>query len=320
MVTTATTGTGAYVLGAAVDGFNTPAVAGLSSGRRYSYVALNSLGTGGAPTQWERGYGILTNSGGTWTIARTVRRTHDGSSSAINWSAGTKYVALIADATDVALFDTDGWFQIGGNRTRTTQAPLDVQGSNSQGWVATFGGVFTITNDGVFSNKPLALDAAPTAGPHLTNKTYADGVTARTYSPASFYWPPTPQTAPDGYDPGAGNNVQFASISVPANARHFFMPSIYRGNVTSGATGVTVRAYLVAPNSSVIEIGGSQYLDHRANPGGGVAGYSIGHSVFSHTWAAGSDLTGYQIVFRLQRTDPFVVYEWRGTGFFILGS
>lgn len=108
LVTTTTTGTGTYTLGPAVTGYFAPADLPLVSTGRYSYVAVDSLT---APTIVETGEGVLT-SGGSWTLTRaTIRQSLSAGvagTSAINWSAGTKYVFLAPLAANTPQYHTDG--------------------------------------------------------------------------------------------------------------------------------------------------------------------------------------------------------------------
>lgn len=116
LFSTTTTGTGTYSVGAAVTGYFAPADASPSlDGVRVSYVAVDSLT---APTIREVGEGVLA-SGTPWTLTRaTIRRSLTGGvagSSAINWSAGTKYIFLTAIAANTPQFDTDGWLHTAGD-------------------------------------------------------------------------------------------------------------------------------------------------------------------------------------------------------------
>jgi len=106
LLTTTTTGTGAYAIAAAVTGYLTPALAGLSSGTRLPYVAVDSLT---APTAFEVGEGLYT-AGAPATLSRAmIRRNTAGGTSAINWGAGTKYLAIGPTAANIPLYDTDGY-------------------------------------------------------------------------------------------------------------------------------------------------------------------------------------------------------------------
>jgi hypothetical protein len=114
LFTTTTTGTGTYSVGAAVTGYFAPAdISPTLNGARVSYVVTDSLT---APTIREEGEGVLT-SGSPWTLTRaTIRRSLSGGvagSSAINWSAGTKYIWLSPLGPTLPSFDTDGWARLG---------------------------------------------------------------------------------------------------------------------------------------------------------------------------------------------------------------
>src|SRR6516225_8059824 len=63
--TAASSGTGDFVVSAAVTGFQTPAAAGMVNGATYRYRAESA-----DLSQWEVGYGVYTS--GTVTLARTT--------------------------------------------------------------------------------------------------------------------------------------------------------------------------------------------------------------------------------------------------------
>ncbi|SHJ31227.1 hypothetical protein SAMN02745194_02281 [Roseomonas rosea] len=105
LVTTTTTGTSAYVLGAAAaDTFLTPAAEGIPSGSRVMYTVQDSLD---APTLFEKGEGIFT-AGSPATLTRAQIKGGSNGTSAVNWSAGPKYIFLSLHADKVAIRDTDG--------------------------------------------------------------------------------------------------------------------------------------------------------------------------------------------------------------------
>lgn len=105
LVTTITTGTGTYDLGTAVAGYLTPAGANVASGARVAYVVVDSLTN---PTLFEVGEGTYT-AGSPATISRTlIVRNSSGGTSAISWSAGTKYIFLAPSASRFVMYDSDG--------------------------------------------------------------------------------------------------------------------------------------------------------------------------------------------------------------------
>ncbi|WP_338661786.1 hypothetical protein VQH23_16315 [Pararoseomonas sp. SCSIO 73927] len=182
LVTTESTGNGALVLGPAVPGFHDPDLAGLVSGRRYTFASLNAVGTGGSPTNWDRGVGVLTRDGaGVWTLTRPlVRRNRSGGTSAVNWGSGTKYVVLGLSSDDVAMLDTNGWLGLGGDAGRERAAPLDVvadPGGPLARFRALFGSVLadvlTVTKDGTVANLPLSVPA-PSAAAHAARQMDVD--------------------------------------------------------------------------------------------------------------------------------------------------
>lgn len=89
LVTTTTTGTGSFTIDSTVTGFRSIVTA---DGNSFWYSAW-SVNASGTPTgEWEYGYGTRTS--GT-VIARTsVLKNSTGGSGALNFSAGTKYIAV----------------------------------------------------------------------------------------------------------------------------------------------------------------------------------------------------------------------------------
>ncbi len=90
METTTTTGTGTLTLAGAVVGFQTFAAVG--NGNLCPYAAWAIDGSGVPTGEWETGFGTYTSAG--TTLARTVVLASSNSGSAVNFSAGTKRVAL----------------------------------------------------------------------------------------------------------------------------------------------------------------------------------------------------------------------------------
>lgn len=92
--TAASSGTGDFVVSAAVTGYQTPASAGATNGATYRYRAESS-----DLSQWEVGYGAYTS--GSVTLARTtVLSNSSGTTSKINFSAAPQ-VAIVALAEDL---------------------------------------------------------------------------------------------------------------------------------------------------------------------------------------------------------------------------
>jgi hypothetical protein len=117
LVTTATTGTGTYDLGSAVNGYlapdagtdESPSNPVVVSGSRVAYVVVDSLTN---PTLFEVGEGTYT-AGTPATISRTlIVRNSSGGTSAISWSAGTKYIFLAPSASRFVMYDSDGNFNL----------------------------------------------------------------------------------------------------------------------------------------------------------------------------------------------------------------
>src|SRR5574343_717147 len=87
--TSTTTGTGTLTLAGAVTGYQTFAAVGDGNTTPYCIFGVDA---DGIPTgQWETGIGTYASSG--TTLARTTVQASSNSNNAVNFSAGTKYVA-----------------------------------------------------------------------------------------------------------------------------------------------------------------------------------------------------------------------------------
>jgi len=123
LVATGTTGTGAYDLGAAVGGYLTPALAGVVSGSRVSYVVVDSLLS---PSLFEIGEGTYT-SAATPTVSRTlIVRNNTGGTSAVSWSFGTKYLFFAPSASRFVMYDSDGGMTLNTHLTLVSGAAASV--------------------------------------------------------------------------------------------------------------------------------------------------------------------------------------------------
>lgn len=129
LVATNTAGTGTYDLGAAVSGYLTPALAGVVSGSRVSYVVVDSLTN---PSLFEIGEGTYT-SAATPTVSRTlIVRNNTGGTSAVSWSSGTKFIFFAPSASRFVMYDSDGVmyvstfvaFASGGSQSTTVVSPV----------------------------------------------------------------------------------------------------------------------------------------------------------------------------------------------------
>lgn len=123
LVSTDTTGTGTYDLGTAVSGYLTPANAGVTTGVRVAYVVVDSLTN---PSTFEVGEGTYT-AGSPATISRTlIVRNSSGGTSAVSWSAGTKYLFLAPSASRFVMYDSDGGFSLNTHLTLVSGAASSV--------------------------------------------------------------------------------------------------------------------------------------------------------------------------------------------------
>lgn len=123
LVSTDTTGTGTYDLGTAVAGYLSPADAGVTTGVRVAYVVVDSLTN---PSTFEVGEGTYT-AGTPATISRAlIVRNSSGGTSAISWSAGTKYLFLAPSASRFVMYDSDGGFSLNTHLTLVSGAASSV--------------------------------------------------------------------------------------------------------------------------------------------------------------------------------------------------
>lgn len=154
MVQSSTTGTGTYSLGSAVTGFLDFALAGVASGSRVPYLAIDDLA---APTTWEIVEGIYT-AGAPATLTReTVRRNSSGGTTAINWGAGTRYIMLAPAAGRLLYRDSDGNLPLATTRLIELAAGVaatDAAQLNQVGWQYISQNVFSSATSGVAFTLP----------------------------------------------------------------------------------------------------------------------------------------------------------------------
>lgn len=113
-VTTATTGTGTLTLGAAVSGFLTFSGAGITSGQSVPYAISDGANS-------ETGWGVVTNSAGTWTLTRNVLQSTNGGAPISLSGSAQVMIAPTAFAANAAQ---------SANRNLTLHAPTTTQFSD----------------------------------------------------------------------------------------------------------------------------------------------------------------------------------------------
>lgn len=120
METSTTTGTGTYTLAGAVTGYQSFAVVGNGGTCYYSAWEVNA---GGTPSgDWETGLGTYTTAG--TTLARTTILSSSNSNAAVNWSAGTRRIALSYPAGRAVATDA-----LGTTADAPTFTSLEVKGN-----------------------------------------------------------------------------------------------------------------------------------------------------------------------------------------------
>lgn len=121
--TATTTGTGAFTLAGAITGYRT--FASVCSTNDTAYYSITAVDGNGVPTgEWETGLGTYS---GTNTLTRTTVLGSSNSDAAVNFSAGTKRVALayVAGAVLPEASDSDMWAGTSSAKTITPKKIFD---------------------------------------------------------------------------------------------------------------------------------------------------------------------------------------------------
>lgn len=186
LASSTTTGTGTLSLGAAQTGYRTFSGAGATSGDTVAYACVDDLSN---PTNWEVGEGVWT-SGSPETLTRATIRASSNGGSAVNWSAGTKYVFSASSAYRLidALNVMSQGADVASASTIDLDAPraavVDITGTTTitavtlaQGrWrIARFTGALTLTN-GASLVLPGGANITTRAGDYALFVGYASGV------------------------------------------------------------------------------------------------------------------------------------------------
>lgn len=141
--TSTTTGTGTLTLaGSAPAGRLTFAASGLTTGATVRYrISLAD------ESEWEVGEGIWTSSGATLTRVEVFKSSNSGS--LVNFSAGTKNVALVMTAADLAVYKFSAYMNTATNSTTAgwQKALVDTVSFDTGSW-------WDSTNKRVIPNKP----------------------------------------------------------------------------------------------------------------------------------------------------------------------
>jgi hypothetical protein len=160
--TTTTTGTGAFALGGAVQGFETFA-SGIGNSNT-TYYAIFNPGT----TEFEVGLGTL--DGDSSDLARTTVISSSNSDNAVSFSAGTKDVFCTMPATKAVIEDPDNDVSIGRNLTIGALLKLPTNTANK-----------ILVADGTsFEEVDMSGDATIASGGALTLA--SSGVSAASYT------------------------------------------------------------------------------------------------------------------------------------------
>ncbi len=251
--TATSSGTGDFVVSAAVTGYQTPASAGVTDGATYSYAAQSA-----DLSQWEVGQGVYTVS--TTTLARTtVLFNSSGTTAHISFSAAPQVMVTLLDEDVRTILTSDGTFFVA-----TTGSDTTGNGTVGNPWATGQHAVDFITNN---------IDG----GGHYVIIKFADG----TYAGIDFIgFPPNcPGLVLYGHSLDSTKviiqdlgNGACLSISAPG------FPSIFLASLTidsniAGTSGIVM-------NFPCNVLTGNQNFDlleqlSFINSSGGVAGYCV---------------------------------------------
>ena len=265
--TTTTTGTGDITLDGAVTGYQTFASA-LANGDTTYYTIADQTGS-----NWEVGFGTFTSPS---TLARTTILSSSNSSSAVNFTAGTKNVFITYPAGRSVLSNSSGAVPVaaGGTSlsTLTANNVLLGNGTSAVQFVApgTSGNLLT-------SNGSTWSSTAPTANTELNAMLYGDGSDGALTMAASG----TVTLTRDQY---------YSSVAWPSASTAVFNPAGYRIFVsgTLDLTNAPAGAF-ARPGTS----GGAGATAGTSGTGGSAAASAtVGGSNLGNNGGAGGITTG----------------------------
>jgi hypothetical protein len=190
---TTTTGTGAYTLGGAVEGFQ--AFSAVTSNGDTAYYAITD------ETDWEVGLGTYASAGG--TLTRTTIFSSSNSGSAVNWGAGTKNIFLTYPAEKAVYEDISGNVDVPNNLTvGGTVDGVDIAARDADLTTTTNTANAALPKAGGTMTGNLVLNADPTASLQAATKQYVDTIAAagiHYHTPARVE---APANLPSTYDNG----------------------------------------------------------------------------------------------------------------------
>lgn len=276
----ASTGTGDFVVSAAVQGYQTPAQAGATNGAIYRYRAENT-----DLSEWEVGYGAYDT--GALTLARTtVLYNHLGTTAAVNFTSrpSVGVVALAADLTAVVPTSRGG---LGQDASASTGVPVFTAGASA--FVATTGAGNILRASAVsglqYSTRAEAAAATiPTSSTAITILRYATGYpeAPAIYIPGTISGPMAFQEAGGHYweldltggviDPrwyGAkGDGIADdtselqAALTAAVGGKNLYIPvGIWGISATLDGGAGNVRVFGEGKARSIIQVLGSSTLD-----------------------------------------------------------
>lgn len=212
--TSTTTGTGTLTLGGAATGYQ--AFSAVGNGARCRFCTTDG-------TNWEIAEGIYTLSGTTLTRATIIASSNSGS--AVSWSAGSKDVFLVADATFVSGMPTI---------SASTSAPSNPRDNDL--WFKTDEGSLKIYfNDGDSSQWIDIVAGQPLLG---WSPLKSSGLSVPASSAFTAINSPTLTNKTDRLQvalPASGTNLRALSLAVPSAP--YTLDGAFTLNINAGSTG-----------------------------------------------------------------------------------
>jgi hypothetical protein len=283
-VTSGVTGTGTVTLGAAASGFQD--FSAIGNGNITYYTIAQQSGD-----EWEVGKGTVTESAGTWYLARDTVFESSNGGTAVNFTAGTKDVFVTYPAERAIYEEPDGQTLIDGGpitvlgENVTVNPSLEAELGKFVGNVDSFGQVYNLNqSDGSSASADFVVynDATTDGYTHFTDM----GINSSNYSSVDYplFTPGSGYVFHDGDDFFIGNQtankdvVLFAggvdTPNVVARLSGTDQSAAFEGDVsvagTFGADGAATFGSTVTLNADptlALQAATKQYVDNATSNG-----------------------------------------------------